>query len=179
MYCIWRVATIVMVVALASLAAMAVMPLLEVHNAFAFLPVSLILGNASDLDPNDDLVLMELSTPVLLDLDGQPAPYAPKAGEQRMIAVDIKNNDNIRDWSSVVIIEVRDSNGITISAAWQSHIVKAAGTASVGTSWTPEHEGNYLLRAFAVSNIEKPRIFSLIASKEVAVSANPPAGPDA
>lgn len=80
-----------MVVALASLAVMAATPLLEAHNASAILPVPLLLGNASDLDPNADLALMDLSTPMLLDLDGQPVTHALKTGEQHMIAVDVKN----------------------------------------------------------------------------------------
>src|SRR5207247_8252838 len=53
----------------------------------------------------------------------------------------------------VAIIETRDSEGATLSIAFQSGTLMANERAAIGTSWTPPEAGIYYLRAFAISEL--------------------------
>lgn len=68
----------------------------------------------------------------------------------------------------VALIEVRDSNGMTVLLAWQAGVLNALET-EVGISWTPEQADDYEVRVFVISDLASPHILSLIESNTVTV----------
>lgn len=132
-----------------------------------FLPVPFLMGNPSS---DVDAAILTPSAPILT----RPTSGGIQelhAGQQAIIETTIKNNDNVYDWASYVIIEVRDSNGVTILLNWQSGVVGAGSQKSVGVSWTPEYAGDYEIRTFVISSLDSPRILSLVSSSQVKIGA--------
>jgi hypothetical protein len=129
----------------------------------------LFLGKVSELNPDADLMLVTSSKPVVVDITSRPLSLVMSGG-QYLIAVNATNNDKIRDWASVIIVEVRDSNGITVWLNWHSQIVSANSTIGVGMSWMPEYPDTYTVNTFVISSLDNPRIFSDVKQTEVTVS---------
>jgi hypothetical protein len=138
------------------------------HPVFAFSVVPVLIGNVSDVSPDTDLALVVPSRPVVVDMTSRPVSLV-MAGGQYLIAVNATNNDEIRDWASVVIVEVRDSNGITLWLNWHSQTVSANSSYGLDMSWMPEHPGTYQIRSFVISSLSNPRIFSDVKETEVTV----------
>lgn len=129
------------------------------HQVFASPITPFVLGNVSDISPEADLDLVAPTTPVLVTIDYKPV-YNPKADGQYVVAVNVTNKDNVRDWASVVIIEIRGSNGVTTWLNWHSQIVSASSTIGLGMSWLPDRTDTYQIRTFVVSSLDNPRLFS-------------------
>lgn len=144
-------------------------PTLQNERAFAVFPLPLLLGDVSDLNPDADLALVTPSAPVIEDISGDPLSPV-KAGRQHMIAVNATNVDKVRDWASVVLVEVRDSNGITVWFNWHTQIIRAGDTIGLGMSWMPEHAGQYEVRTFVISGLNNPRVLSGVVQTDVTVS---------
>jgi hypothetical protein len=65
------------------------------------IPLSLLLGNPSDISPDaDDVAIIYLSTHVLTTLDGSSI-LDPKVDEQLVIGTTLTNEDNVFDWATV------------------------------------------------------------------------------
>jgi hypothetical protein len=78
--------------------------------------------------------------------------------------------------SFVVLIEVRDSSGITTNLFWQSGTLAAGKNQTIGVSWIPGEacsEGIacriFQIRTFVISSLEDPMVLSYVFTKEVAV----------
>jgi hypothetical protein len=135
--------------------------------ALFILVLPFVLGNVSDISPEADIDLIRPSAPEIKAVYS-PLLHAPLAGQQLVIATTLTNNDDIRDWAAVDLIEVRDSSGITVSLYWQSGI-SAGGTMDVGASWIPEYPDNYEVRTFVISSLDNPRIFSQVERTPISI----------
>jgi len=66
----------------------------------------------------------------------------------------------------VIIIEARDTTGVTSYLQFQIGRLSAQGISDVGVSWLPEKAGTYELRAFAISNFTNPIILTDVRTGE-------------
>ncbi len=131
----------------------------------------MLVGNASDIDPDADVDILELASPVLSRTSSIPLEKV-QVGEQLVVTTDVRNNDDVYDWPAYVILEIRDWDGVTIMLAWQSGVVETDRPTQVGVSWIPEHPGDYQLRTFAVSSLDNPRILSAVSVSEVTIASS-------
>jgi hypothetical protein len=93
-------------------------------------------------------------------VDGFDRPISnPKAGQQLIVSVNVTNND-VKDWPSVIVVMVQDSEGITQLLTWHSQVISAGSTIGAGMSWTPDHAGLYKVKTLTVSSLNLPTIFS-------------------
>jgi hypothetical protein len=114
-----------------------------------------------------------ITSPQLADVTGGPV-QAPTAGYQLFAATTISNPCSEGELPFVVIMEVRNSDGLTESISWQSGVFTAKDEqAQVGFSWVPSHSGNFELRSFAISNLEMPQVLSPFVTSNVTIASNP------
>lgn len=93
-----------------------------------------------------------------------------KVGHPFVISTTATKKDNTME-SFFVIIEVRNSDGITKFFGWQSASLKTIGDeAAVGMSWIPEEAGTYSLRTFAVTGFTNPEALSGVTTSDAAVT---------
>jgi hypothetical protein len=126
------------------------------------------LATASDSEPlvkyaYDDIGVASVTTPELLDAGGG-LPYPMPV---RILSTKITNNlDDPLQF--IVFLEVRDSKGITIFLEFHKGTVESGGRTEVGSSWRlPQEQGEYELRAFAVSNVTSPTVIAWVKSANV------------
>jgi hypothetical protein len=91
------------------------------------------------------------------------------AGQQVVLTTNVVNNQGAPQ-PFVALLEVRDSNGVTIFLAWQTGTLPANDQTQVGLSWTPEEPGNYEVRTFVISDLNNPRVLSLVATSDITVN---------
>lgn len=91
------------------------------------------------------------------------------AGQQVVLATIIINNVD-EPTPFTALIEVRDSNDVTVYLAWQTGVLAAGGQSEVGLSWTPENPGDYTVRTFVISDLDNPRVLSLVVESDITVS---------
>ena len=125
-----------------------------------------LLGNVSDANPT----ILTASPLILTSAAHSGTLRDPWPGEEWIVSSTYKNNDAIHDWAASFIVEVRDSNGVTILLDFPSGTIDAGGRMNVGVPWTPLQVGSYELRTFAITDLENPRILSLISSSEVNIA---------
>jgi len=112
--------------------------------------------------------------PYFVNLQGETIT-AIESGQQIMIMNKFENLElTPRDYLG--IIEVRNSQGVTMLLAWQTSTMPAAnartgeyGENTIGISWSAAKPGNYLVRAFAVTGFENPKILSEVRQSEIIV----------
>jgi hypothetical protein len=63
----------------------------------------------------------------------------------------------------VALIEVRDSDGITVYLAWQTGVLGRNSDAQVGLSWIPNVADSYEIRTFVITDLKNPQILTPIA----------------
>jgi hypothetical protein len=90
-------------------------------------------------------------------------------GQQVMISTEFKNPWDWKDQPVVVIIEVRDSDGITVFFGLQSRVLKPDCGAGFGVSWLASEQGNFQVRSFALNSLEIPSLLSPVMSTDVVV----------
>ena len=86
-------------------------------------------------------------------------------------------HSNIEETMSfVVLIEVRDSSGITTDLFWQSGTLAAGKNHTIGASWVPGDIcfdnitcSIFQIRTFVISSLKDPMVLSHVFTKEVAV----------
>lgn len=108
------------------------------------------------------------TAPALLNLDGSSVTEVT-TGQQVVVGTTVKNND-AQARPITVLIEVRDSDGITVLMSFQRATVAANGTIDVGTSWLPETPGQYQTRTFVVTSLDNPQALSGVVTSNVTVS---------
>ncbi|WP_148681567.1 hypothetical protein [Candidatus Nitrososphaera gargensis] len=68
------------------------------------------------------------------------------------------------------IIEVKYSNGITEMLGWQTGQIASNGSVvGIGISWTPLKADTYQLRAYVLSGLDNPLIYSTVVMSEVTI----------
>ncbi len=71
------------------------------------------------------------------------------------------------DQAYVGIIEVRDSQGVTVYLALQSGIMGPGASSTIGSSWTAEVPSDYQVRTFAITDLQQPTVLSAVAVTEL------------
>ncbi len=108
------------------------------------------------------------SAPKLQDIRGQDLTEIT-AGSQAIITTTVTNN-NATAQPFVALVEVRDSDRITVYLQWQTGTLNPNGSANIGLSWTPDAPGTYELRTFVISNLLSPSALSPVVTSSVTVS---------
>lgn len=70
----------------------------------------------------------------------------------------------------VIIVEIRDKEGITQYLAFQMTTLDPEQVSNIGISWTPSNAGTYELRSFVISNFSQPEVLSILHSTFVKIS---------
>ncbi|AIC15544.1 hypothetical protein [Nitrososphaera viennensis] len=134
--------------------------------AFIFVVISVI-----PLIPSAFATSYELMTPSIpkaITIDNLPAREG-MVGQQLMITTTVQSNLNeARPYAA--IIEIRDSDGVTIALSYQEGNMDAHGLTPMGMSWIPQKAGTYQFRTFVVSGIQNAQAYSPVASSEIKIS---------
>jgi micrococcal nuclease len=93
-----------------------------------------------------------------------------QVGDQMVITTQVTNNDPVYDWSSYVLVEVRNQDGITVLLSWQSGVFEKGRQKAVGITWTPDKPGNYQLRTFVITDFRNPRVMSSVQDSQVTIA---------
>ena len=104
--------------------------------------------------------------PKIKDMQGKVLTYSLK-GQLVLVSMNIRNRLG-HDQSFVLILEARDSKGVTQFLAFSFGTLKAGAHEEVGISWTPEI-GNYELRSFLITSFEESSVLSRVSTNEAAV----------
>lgn len=81
----------------------------------------------------------------------------------------IRNNTPERQ-PYIAIIEVRDSDDITVSLQLQGGTLEPYHSSNMDGLWTTGNDDNYKIRAFIVSELNNPQILSSVAQKDFIVT---------
>lgn len=108
-----------------------------------------------------------VTAPATQSISGQTVNQIT-AGQQVVLATTVQNNNNNAQ-PFAAIIEVRDSNDVTVSLTFQIGTLNAGGSLNVGSSWTPDTSGTYTVRTFIVTNIATPQLLSQTSTSTVNV----------
>jgi plastocyanin len=115
---------------------------------------------------------LEIASPVLKSPSSGGLAEAA-TGSQFVISTIMSNNCVEDDVPFFALVEVRNSDGTTESLSWQSGVLKGLGyQTEVGVSWVPLRGGDYELRTFAVSNMEKPQILTVVMNQNITIATN-------
>jgi hypothetical protein len=107
--------------------------------------------------------------PVVKDIVGMILPSIA-VGQQAILSTAIANNNDASQ-PFVALVEVRDSQGMTVFLEWQTGTLNPSGEAEVGLSWTPDKAGSYNVRTFVVSSLaDEVRVLSIVRESTVTVS---------
>ena len=100
-------------------------------------------------------------------------------GQQAIIRVTF-HNQNAVDQPFVIIVEVRDEDGVTVYLAYQSNKLAAGKNYTMGVSWIPTEFCNadiattchstYQIRRFVVDSLENPTVLTLVDTLNVPVT---------
>jgi hypothetical protein len=71
-----------------------------------------------------------------------------------------------------VIIEIRNSAGITESLQFQAGTLKAGSSTDVGFFWNSPSRGSFTARAFVISSLSQPELLSSVLSSSLTVGSN-------
>ncbi|MGI0005958.1 MAG: hypothetical protein ACREAI_06035, partial [Nitrososphaera sp.] len=63
-------------------------------------------------------------------------------------------NEEYREVLYVMLIEVRDTEGVTHYLSWQSNMLAPFGGSRVQTYWLPDEPGSYVIRTFALTSLQ-------------------------
>lgn len=88
---------------------------------------------------------------------------------QYSLTTEIKNLQS-RELPFVAIMEIRDSEGFTLSLNFVSGKLPPNYSMNVGTVWTPSETGDYELRAFAITDFKTLNPLSSVVSTGVTVA---------
>jgi hypothetical protein len=108
------------------------------------------------------------TSPELKDIRGTSITEVT-AGTQVIISTTVTNN-NDEPQPAVVLVEVRNADGITVYLQWQTGTINADDEMNIGLSWTPDAAGTYQLRTFVLGNLLNPSTLSPVVTSTVTVS---------
>jgi hypothetical protein len=88
--------------------------------------------------------------------------------QQVQITSDLANGQD-RDQSFAYLVQVQDSNGVTVSLAWITGSLTAGQSFSPALSWIPDASGSYTATAFVWESVDNPTALSPPVSTSVTV----------
>lgn len=109
-------------------------------------------------------VVLSPTHPFFNDMNGDRLRIVEE-GQQVMITTTFRNNLE-ETVAFVGIIEVRDTNGVTVFLSWQSNSIEPLGNKTVGVSWLVPESSAYQSRTFAFTDFEQPQVLSPVESVE-------------
>jgi hypothetical protein len=128
---------------------------------------SIIVSSLANFAYAADNNVIDINNMSVRDIEGQR--YSQIAnGSFVILDAEIKSNVATSQ-PYIVLIEVRNSNDLTVSLQFQTGILKPFDSTEIGNSWLPEKTGVYKLRAFALSNFESPEILSGVFESSITV----------
>jgi hypothetical protein len=110
----------------------------------------------------------DVTAPVAEGVAGGSVPYS--VGDSITLSTKVSNN-NDEPQPFVALIEVRDSDGVTVFLALRSGTLESLGSTDIGVLWQPDEGGTFELRTFVVTNIGLgAEVLSPVASSQITVS---------
>ncbi len=103
-----------------------------------------------------------LSEPILVNQDGVQIEHVV-LGQQVLIQSEIRNDQNKRQ-EFAYIVQVKDSDGVTISMSWTSGQLFAKDSIMTAQSWIPENVGEYEIEVFVWESVDNPDPLSPVRS---------------
>jgi hypothetical protein len=88
--------------------------------------------------------------------------------QQVQITSDLANGQD-RDQAFAYLVQVQDSNGVTVSLAWITGSLTAGQSFSPALSWIPDASGSYTATAFVWESVDNPTALSPPVSTSVTV----------
>ncbi len=76
-------------------------------------------------------------------------------GEEMLILTNLTNKQDMNQ-DFVFIVQVKDSNGVTVTISWIRTSLDARQTAPVSQSWTPDQKGKFTIEIFVWQNLSSP-----------------------
>ncbi|MFQ5969261.1 MAG: hypothetical protein ACE5J2_02030, partial [Nitrososphaerales archaeon] len=95
-----------------------------------------------------------LSALVVLDQTGSATETAG-IGEQLTIQSEVTNNQNIIQ-SFAYIVQIKDSNDLTVKISWMTGELEPNQSLQVGISWVPDSAGDFTVEVFVWESIDTP-----------------------
>lgn len=108
------------------------------------------------------------SEPILVDQNGLPIEQV-EVDQQVLIQSEITNNQNVRQ-KFAYIVQVKDSDSVTISLSWVSGELPAKDSIIAAQSWIPEKAGSYEIGVFVWESVDNPVTLSPTRTVSVTVS---------
>ena len=90
--------------------------------------------------------------------------------QQVQISVDITNGQD-RNQDFAYLLQVSDSNGVTVSLSWITGSLSSGQSLSPATSWIPTEIGTYTATAFVWESVDNPTALSPPTSAEIEVNS--------
>ena len=90
------------------------------------------------------------------------------SGQQVQIAADVSNGQS-KDQAFAYLVQVQDSNGVTVSLAWITGSLTAGQSMSPALSWTPDASGSYTATVFVWESVDNPTALSPTVSVDIDV----------
>jgi hypothetical protein len=88
--------------------------------------------------------------------------------QQVQIAADVSNGQS-KDQAFAYLVQVQDSNGVTVSLAWITGSLTGGQSMSPALSWTPDASGSYTATVFVWESVDNPTALSPTVSVEIDV----------
>jgi hypothetical protein len=105
--------------------------------------------------------------PLVHDMNGN-AVLNSTVGQTMIISKNFTNGNDVKI-DFVLLIEVRDENGVTQFLAWQTGSASPKSTKTMGVSWTPNSAGEYHIRTFPISNLINPQVLGSVETTQHSV----------
>jgi hypothetical protein len=91
------------------------------------------------------------------------------AGSQVSVQAVINNGCDIPDYPATILLEVRDSEGITRCFAFQQIALEPSHQPRIGFSWMPDKAGDYEVRMFVITCINCTPVLNPIMTHRISV----------
>ena len=88
--------------------------------------------------------------------------------QQVQIAADVSNGQST-DQAFAYLVQVQDSDGVTVSLAWITGSLTAGQSMSPALSWTPSSSGSYTATVFVWESVDNPTALSPTTSVDIDV----------
>ncbi|MEO9363067.1 MAG: hypothetical protein ABI348_04115 [Nitrososphaera sp.] len=102
------------------------------------------------------------------DVNGNTIRQAA-TGSHVSVQTIINNDCDIADYPATILLEVRDSEGMTKYLALQQIVLEPGHHPRVGFSWTPDKPGDYEVRVFTITSINSTVPFNPILTHKISV----------